>query len=88
MRRIIQRRMNIDPSDRHQRATATNPARHDVLPIIDARTGEAHQVTTEAVDSGRDTGRYTAVCGAEVLAASLTAPPTRYCRFCAEWMTR
>lgn len=76
------------PSRLRDRGIATEGAQRGMLSVVDARTGEAHQVTADSLDSGRVTGRYVAVCGAEVLAASLTAPPTRYCRSCAEWMTR
>lgn len=78
------------PSRRRDRngGTATEAAQRGMLSVVDARTGEAHQVTADSLDSGRVTGRYVAVCGAEVLTAILTAPLTRYCHFCAEWMTR
>ena len=43
------------------------------LAMTDATTGTAHLVTDESVAAGRRAGgRYVAVCGAQVLAASLT----------------
>ena len=52
--------------------------------LTDARTGEAHLVTDEAMVAGRrDGGRYVATCGVEVLPASLTAPDRRSCLDCA-----
>ncbi len=44
--------------------------------------GVAHLVTDAAMATGRPTGRYAAVCGGQVLAASLTAPERGYCRSC------
>lgn len=57
-----------------------------VIPMVDARTRSAHLVTDDAVAAGRaDAGRYVAVCGAVVLAASLTTPEASYCASCAYW---
>ena len=57
-----------------------------VIPMVDARTRRAHLVTDDAVAAGRaDAGRYAAVCGAVVLAASLTTPEASYCASCAYW---
>lgn len=58
------------------------------LTVIDAQTGEAHQVADEAVDTGRSSGRYVAVCGTDVLAASLTTPAVKNCQSCAERLGR
>ncbi|HEY6422092.1 MAG TPA: hypothetical protein VIY28_02345, partial [Pseudonocardiaceae bacterium] len=47
-------------------------------------TRRAHSVTVAAAAAGRaDLGRYVAVCGAVVLAASLTTPEASYCGSCA-----
>lgn len=43
-----------------------------LLTMTDAHTGDAHLVTEEAVIAGRRAGRYVAVCGSKVLAASMT----------------
>lgn len=60
------------------------PARPRPIAITDARTGAAHLVTDAAAARGRLRGRYEAICGARVLAASLTAPATAgMCRCCA-----
>lgn len=47
--------------------------------------GTAHLVTTEAMAAGRRVGRYTAVCDAQVIAASLTEPESGRCRACRRW---
>jgi hypothetical protein len=44
--------------------------------------GVEHLVTDAAMAAGRRAGRYAAVCGAEVIAASLTAPESSRCRRC------
>lgn len=45
-------------------------------------TGVEHLVSDEAMAAGRRAGRYVAACGAEVIAASLTAPEFSRCRRC------
>lgn len=67
------------------RTAATAATLGDVLllaltVVTDARTDAAHLVIDNAVAAGRRTGSYTAVCGAPVLAGSLTAPPGQPCR--------
>jgi hypothetical protein len=52
-----------------------------LLAVTDA-DGIAHLVTDAAMAAGRRAGRYAAVCGAEVIAASLTAPEFSRCRGC------
>lgn len=47
--------------------------------------GTAHLVTDDAMAAGRRAGRYVAVCGSEVIAASLTTPESRHCRACRQW---
>jgi hypothetical protein len=42
-----------------------------------------HLVTDESVVAHRHAGRYLAVCGAQVLEASLTTPERQRCRLCA-----
>lgn len=44
----------------------------------------AHLVTDDAMAAGRPAGRYVAVCGTEVLPASLTVPESRRCPACTE----
>lgn len=64
------------------------PARPRPIAITDARTGAARLVTDAAAARGRLRGRYEAICGARVLAASLTAPATGMCRCCVDRVAR
>jgi len=41
-----------------------------------------HLITDESAVAHRHAGRYLAVCGAQVLAASLAAPERRLCLMC------
>lgn len=50
--------------------------------VADARTGTEHLVTDDGIATGRRAGRYRAVCGELVLAASLIAEPARHCPIC------
>jgi hypothetical protein len=54
-----------------------------VFAVTDARTGSAHLVTEDGMAAGRRAGHYPAVCGVEVLAASLPPPESGYCPSCA-----
>jgi hypothetical protein len=54
-----------------------------VVPVTDA-DGLMHLVTDAAMSLGRGAGRYRAMCGANVLTASLTTPERGYCRSCRE----
>lgn len=51
--------------------------------VTDARTRVEHLVPDESLVTQRHAGRFLAVCGAEVLAASLTDPGRGRCRECA-----
>jgi hypothetical protein len=69
------------------KATATRPAlrirRSRLVEMVDARTGAAHWLTSDALAAGhRAGGRYIALCDADVLPHSLTAPPLDFCRAC------
>lgn len=69
------------------RRTSTHmaiPAQQGPRPIgiADARTRIEHLVTHQAFGKYRRSGRYLAVCGARVLAASLTAPDRGRCSDC------
>jgi hypothetical protein len=55
--------------------------RHRQIRIVDARTSMASLVTDESVVA-HVTRRYLAVCGAQVLAASVTAPQRSRCPAC------
>jgi len=47
--------------------------------------GIVHLITEDAMAAGRSSGRYAAVCGGAVLAASLTTRECGYCRSCRCW---
>ncbi len=51
--------------------------------LVDARTRVAHQVSPEELWAGRARGVYEALCGAQLLAASLTDPGRGRCPGCA-----
>lgn len=60
-----------------------NTTRRRLMQMTDALTGTAHRGTDHAFAMGRRTGgRYVAVCGWEVLPASLTTPERDYCPLC------
>jgi hypothetical protein len=46
------------------------------------RDGTAHLLTADAAENGLPKGRYTAVCGGDVLPAALVAREARYCKLC------
>lgn len=74
---------------RHSKTSPRQATTHQTwqsrpIEVVDADTGEAHLVTDDAVDAGRD-GIYIAACGRVVASASLTVGPRRACRSCA-WM--
>jgi hypothetical protein len=77
---------------RKQRRSATGAGvTAETVPVFamtDARTQCAHFVTEEAAAAGRAVGRYVAICGRVVLAASLTAPETSYCGSCVYWRAK
>jgi hypothetical protein len=50
--------------------------------IIDAKTHIEHLMTDESAVAYRHSGRYLALCGVEVLAASLAAPDRGRCPMC------
>ena len=55
-----------------------------LVALTDVRTNLAHRVTDEAMVAGRRAGgRYRAVCGVDVLPASLSAPERGFCDDCA-----
>jgi hypothetical protein len=54
-----------------------------MVDMVDARTGMVHLLTPDAVAAGRSgESRYVAVCGADVVPASLTELEQRYCWPC------
>ena len=54
-----------------------------VLSVVDTCTGMLHRVRLETAALHRRSGRYPALCGVEVAAASLTTPAADDCRECA-----
>jgi hypothetical protein len=68
---------------RQARAHVATTAPLLTIEMVDRRTEIAHRVTDEAFAAGRrDGGRYWAMCGAQVLPASLTAPARGHCPAC------
>ena len=53
-----------------------------VLSVVDGRTGVAHLVAVETAALHRRSGRYPALCGADVVTASLTTAPAQDCQDC------
>jgi hypothetical protein len=80
------------PRHRQQRRSATDTdvatKKVPVFAMTDARTRCAHFVTPEDAAAGRAVGRYVAICGRAVLAASLTTPETSYCSSCVYWRAK
>ena len=58
------------------------PARPLVVTVTETGTRLDHFVTDDEMGSNIGTGRYTTVCGAVILPASLTEPPTGLCQDC------
>lgn len=50
--------------------------------IVDV-AGTAHRLTIDAAADGLPRGRYSALCGEDVLPAALIAREARYCQLCA-----
>ncbi|MGH3794101.1 MAG: hypothetical protein ACRDSP_04365 [Pseudonocardiaceae bacterium] len=59
-----------------------------VLSMVDTRTGTQHRVAVDIAATHRHSGRYPALCGADVASASLTTAPTGNCRECADRVRR
>ncbi|MGH3776280.1 MAG: hypothetical protein ACRDRR_11200 [Pseudonocardiaceae bacterium] len=45
--------------------------------------GTAHRLTVDAAADGLPRGRYSALCGEDVLPAAVIAREARYCQLCA-----
>lgn len=72
---------------RHKHAEHAAPSGRTVE-VVDARSGMAHHLTSDAYTAGlHPRGSYIALCGLEVLPASLAAPPEGRCRSCV-WVPR
>jgi hypothetical protein len=73
-------RRDYRDAGRHHRARL----RRWKIEMIDARTLQAHRLTDEAIAAGRRGERpYVALCGWDVLPASLTEAERGFCRVCA-----
>lgn len=75
------------PSDRARWHPLSTPVvipvpRRPGIEVVDARTQITHRVSSEALLAGRLTGTYKALCGAPLLAASLTDPGRGRCTDC------
>jgi hypothetical protein len=57
--------------------------RRSGIELVDARTRVAHRVSPDGLLAGRQRGDYQALCGARLVAASLTDPGRRRCPGCA-----
>ncbi|MGQ0777767.1 MAG: hypothetical protein ACT4NY_25725 [Pseudonocardiales bacterium] len=53
-----------------------------VQTMVDARTLTEHLIDLNTLAAARSHGRYTALCGAEVLAASMITEESRFCQVC------
>lgn len=76
----LQRRRDYRGAGKHRR----RERRHRItIPLVDAHTLMAHYLTDEAFAAGRlAAGRYVALCGRDVLPASLTVAEVDHCRRC------
>jgi hypothetical protein len=80
-RRLATLREILDRSRRARSPVATAPG--CTIAFADGPTGIAHRVTDAAFAAGRRAGdRYVALCGAQVLPVSLTAPARFHCPAC------
>lgn len=50
--------------------------------MVDARTLIEHLIDLDGIAKSRHQGRYSALCGIEVLAASMTTKESGFCREC------
>jgi hypothetical protein len=53
-----------------------------VLSVVDGRTKVSHLVASETAPLHRHSGRYPALCGENVITASLTTEPDQDCKEC------
>ena len=53
-----------------------------VISMVDAQTLTEHLIDLDTVTAVRHQGRYIALCGTEVLAASMTTEERDFCRDC------
>jgi hypothetical protein len=68
---------------RHRLKSVQRTVRHRAVEVVDARTLTAHFLTMEALATGRlPKGCYIALCGQDVLPASLAEPGRSRCPLC------
>jgi hypothetical protein len=77
------RRRDYRDAGKHRREDHRARLRRRTVEMVDARTLQAHLLTDEALATGRRVnGPYIALCGTDVLPASLTAAERGFCRWC------
>lgn len=66
-----------------KRKKAERTERRRAAEVVDARTRQAHLLTPDALAAGLSAaGRYIALCGQDVLPASLVEPGNGRCALC------
>jgi hypothetical protein len=65
-----------------QRDRGAPPRPAITVPLTSGLDGRAHEISAEEWARGSRSGQYVAVCGAEVVAASLHHPPGPWCPAC------
>lgn len=72
------------PSGRHRAGRRGRPVTSSALAqtMVDARTLTEHLIDFDTFTAVRHQGRYVALCGTEVLAASMTTEERGHCREC------
>jgi hypothetical protein len=66
------------PPDRRRTAQRRTVTTVEVVDI----SGTAHLMTLDAATDGLSRGRYTTICGGDVLPAAMVASAARSCRLC------
>lgn len=70
---------------RHRKGRHATPQQRRTVTTVQLvdTSGTAHLVTLDAAADGLSRGRYTTLCGGDVLPTALVARATRHCRLCA-----
>jgi hypothetical protein len=72
-------------ASRSRQTSSPKPVkRARVTGMVDAQTSVEHLITDRAMTQHQHSGRYLTLCGIEILAHSLTAPPHGRCIVCAD----
>jgi hypothetical protein len=61
---------------------AMSSHRQHTIDLVDARTHVQHRVTPEAMNAGRQSGLYRALCGIYIIVGSMTDQGLRQCAQC------